>query len=358
MASALVIGAGVSGFASAIALAEAGLEVRVLERHAVGCESSWAGAGILSLLSPWSYGAELTALADYSLRLWPQWLEKLQGGPDPEYRQCGMLVLDDENPHAAHAWLAQRGRAMAAVPESLGNLAVRNGSAIWLPEVAQVRNPRLLAALLHHAKRLGVEIIEHRQITRWEADVGHMTALHTDQGRMTADHFVVTAGAWSVSVLGEHAAGLSVFPVRGQILLLQSQPGAVPAIVLHGHRYLVPRADGLVLVGSTLEYTGFDKATTESARTDLLAFAHASFPALRDAPIMRQWAGLRPGSPDNIPTISRHPGIANLYANCGHFRYGVTLAPAAATLLADHILGRPPEISAAPYTWPETTQIS
>jgi len=143
--------------------------------------------------------------------------------------------------------------------------------------------------------------------------------------------------------------------VRGQILLLTGQPGLLPGIVYRGGRYLVPRADGRVLVGSTLEEVGFDKSTTPQAGDDLLAFAVETCPSLRQAAVERQWAGLRPGSPGNLPTIARHPEVENLWINAGHFRYGLTMAPAAAELIAALILGDPPVLDPSPYAWPETS---
>lgn len=349
MSEAIIVGAGVSGLTSAIALRDAGMTVTLIDRQAIGRESSWAGAGILSPLPPWGYGPELTRLATLSLSLWPDWINKLTAGPDPEYWRCGMLVLDVEDPQAAQAWLADHSHS--APPAAVQ--ALMQPSAAWLPEVAQARNPRLLQSLLQHARAIGVELIEHCGVDDWEINATRVTALHTPHGRMTADYFVAAAGAWSLEALGDLAAGMEVFPVRGQILLLQSQPGVVPCVILRNGHYLVPRRDGLVLVGSTLEPAGFDKTPTAEARTDLFAFARETIPALAQATVVNHWAGLRPGSPGNIPTIGRHPALENLYANCGHFRYGVTLAPAAATLLADQILARPSPIPTTPYAWPE-----
>jgi glycine oxidase len=116
----------------------------------------------------------------------------------------------------------------------------------------------------------------------------------------------------------------------------------------------VPRLDGHILVGSTLEDAGFEKSSTPDARADLLAFAMDTCPALKDAELVRQWSGLRPGSPGNLPTVARHPELGNLYVNSGHFRYGVTMAPASAELLTELMLDRPTTLDAAPYGWPRS----
>lgn len=347
----LVIGAGVNGLASALALAEAGLSVRLIDSGPGGHESSWAGAGILSALPPWGYRREVTDLIDYSLGLWPDWLARLrQHSPvDPEYRRCGMWILDPADPKAAHAWCAahpEEGAPAAYSPAT--------PSAFWLPRVAQVRNPRLIAALRDCAIAAGVDFVADNGLVDWVTDPSgtRIAAVQTARGRLTAERYVVAAGAWSQDLLGTLAAGIEVRPIRGQIALLATPPGTLPHIVLAGAHYLVPRQDGLVLVGSTLEDCGFDKGTTAEAKAKLLAFAAQISPALCDAPCIRHWAGLRPGSPDNIPGIGRHPEVENLYLNAGHFRYGVTMAPASAQVLTDIILERRPQIDTAPYSWP------
>jgi glycine oxidase len=347
----LVIGAGVNGLASALALAEAGLSVRVIDSGPGGQESSWAGAGILSALPPWAYQRAVTDLIDYSLGLWPDWLTHIrQHSPvDPEYQRCGMWVLDPADPKAAHAWCAahpEQGTPAAYDP------ATR--AAFWLPRIAQVRNPRLIAALRDCARAVGIDFVADNGLLDWITDLGgaRIAAVQTAQGRLTAERYVVAAGAWSQNLLAKLAAGIEVRPIRGQIALLATPPGTLSHIVLAGAHYLVPRQDGLVLVGSTLEDCGFDKGTTAAAQAELLTFATRIAPALRDAPCVRHWAGLRPGSPDNIPSIGRHPEVENLYLNAGHFRYGVTMAPGSAQLLTDIILQRIPQIDIAPYGWP------
>jgi len=121
--------------------------------------------------------------------------------------------------------------------------------------------------------------------------------------------------------------------------------------LLQGDLYFIPRRDGHLLVGSTLEDVGFDKSTTEEARAMLLQRAAVLLPALRDMPVVKHWAGLRPGSPGNIPTIGRHPDFSNLYLNSGHFRYGVTMAPASVEVLLNEIDGTAQPFDVSAYRW-------
>jgi glycine oxidase len=125
------------------------------------------------------------------------------------------------------------------------------------------------------------------------------------------------------------------------MLVLRGEPGALRRIVLHRDHYLIPRADGRIVVGSTLEDVGFDKSTTGQAKEELLAAAGALMPGLEMWPVERQWAGLRPGSPQGIPVIDEHPRIKGLYVNAGHYRNGVVMGLGSARLCADLVAGRP-----------------
>lgn len=348
-----VIGGGVIGCATALALAmTAACRVSLIERSTLGSESSWAGAGLLSPLLPWHYPGEVTRLVDWSNELYPAWVAALQAasGIDPEYRSCGMLVLPPYDRAAARAWAASSGGAVHESPARsvLPDLAL-DAEGLWLPQVAQVRNPRLLQALRQALTQRGVEILEHTEVRGWVRCGNQVSGVETSRGRFEADTYLVAAGAWSAKILDEP---LPIKPMRGQIVLLKGPAGDLRHILYADGLYVIPRDDGHILIGSTLEDVGFDKSTTEAARVDLLARASALLPLLADLPVVGHWAGLRPGSPDNIPIMARHPALDNLYLSSGHYRYGVTMAPASAQFMANLILGRPNPIDAEPYRWP------
>jgi glycine oxidase len=287
--------------------------------------------------------------------LFPAWTEELQAasGIDPEYRKCGMLVLPPFATAQAQGWCDTHATRlkMAGARGIIPDLAA-DEEALWLPDVAQARNPRLLKALRHRLELLGVQISEHTEVTGWRIDGVKITGVETNRGAMNAAQYIVTSGAWSKQLLGEHALNLDVRPIRGQMLLFKTEPGTLRTIVLKNGIYLIPRLDGHILAGSTLEDVGFDKATTEEAKAMLYAQATGILPLLKQAQLVQHWAGLRPGSPDNIPTIDRHPQLENLYINSGHFRYGVTMAPASAEIMVNLILDRPQVVDTAPYRWP------
>jgi glycine oxidase len=133
------------------------------------------------------------------------------------------------------------------------------------------------------------------------------------------------------------------------MLVFDTPPGTLATMILDGAHYLIPRKDGKILVGSTVEPGGFDKSTDDTTRTSLSEFAQNLFPALRDYPIIAHWAGIRPGTAQGIPYIAQHPEITNLYVNAGHFRNGLAMAPASAQLLVDILLRRPPRLAAEPF---------
>jgi len=352
----VVIGGGVIGLLSARELALAGCEVTVVEQGRFGAEASWAGGGILSPLYPWRYPAAVNLLAAWSQRQYPELADTLQaeGNPDPEWTRSGLLVLDQQEHDEACRWAAAQGLrcqrlSLAECRELEPELNTAVEHALWFPDLAQIRNPRLMKSLTGSCHRHGVALQDHHAVTRIRVRNGRVTGIDTAAGGLAADRVVVASGAWSARLLASLDIQLAVKPVRGQMILFHTRPGLIRHIDLFDGHYLIPRRDGRILVGSTLEDTAFDKTTTAEARTTLRDFATGLFPALTRAPIENQWAGLRPGSPEGIPYICPVPGIDGLYLNTGHYRNGLVLGYASARLLADQILDRAPIVDPAAY---------
>lgn len=349
MKTCIVAGAGVVGLATAHTLLQADFEVTLLERGAAAQESSWAGGGILSPLCPWDYSDAVTRLTTRGAAFFPAWAQALHDATDidPEYEVSGMRVLPPFDAPTALRWCAAHGVNI-----------VEEHDALLLPDVAQVRNPRLLRALRVRVEQLGGRIVEHCDVRRMMTDQGNVQAFATSLGEFSAECFIVTAGAWSRQVLGECALRLDIKPVRGQMLLFKFAAPPLRHILLQDGMYLIPRRDGHLLVGSTMEDVGFNKEITQAAYSDLRQRAEAVLPALRGMPLMRHWAGLRPASPHNTPVIARHPQLENLYINSGHFRYGLTMAPPSAEILLNEITGAPQPFDVAPYRagWSSTSR--
>ncbi|MFZ5594346.1 MAG: glycine oxidase ThiO [Pseudomonadota bacterium] len=342
MTDCLVIGGGLIGMLTARELARAGMRVKVVERGATGRESSWAGGGILSPLYPWRYPDAVTALAGWSQRIYPALAAELadETGVDPEWTLNGLLMLDADEKTAAQVW-AERAAMGLEVIDRDAVLACEPGlgeppqEALWMPGIAQIRNPRLLRAVRLSLLSAGVEIQEGLDVTGFVVRDGQIAGVETAGGKIPAGSVVVAAGAWSGRLLAGLGVELDVAPVRGQMIMFHARPGVVSRIVLSRGRYLIPRRDGRVLAGSTVEYAGFDKSATAEALAQLHQAAVALAPALADYDIERHWAGLRPGSPEGVPFIGEHPRVRGLFVNAGHFRNGVVMGPASARLLAD-----------------------
>lgn len=355
----VVVGGGVIGLMTARELALAGCHVTVLERGETGREASWAGGGIVSPLYPWRYSPPVTALSREAQKSYPALSVALQeeSGIDSELYACGLLMLDAEDARDAISWASIHDQSLHRLAASqlqrqFPGLAMCWQEGLWMPSLANIRNPRLLKALRGSLQTLHVDIHEHTEVVRWNRNTQEVSSVMVSDGRMfPADAFVVCCGAWSRHVLlqAEEAVRLPIRPVRGQMLLYRLSPGELPCIVMAGGRYVIPRPDGHVLCGSTQEESGFDKSVTSEARDDLEQAASLLWPALGKHKPVGHWAGLRPGTPNGIPFIGPVPGLENLWVNAGHHRNGLVLAPASARLLADLLLKRETALDPRPY---------
>lgn len=355
--SVLMIGGGVMGLLGCLQLARKELQVGLIDCKLLGQESSWAGGGIVSPLFPWRYSAAVTALAHWSQGFYPQLAEQLlaQTGMDPEVHATGLYWLDLEDESQALEWARERGYPLAAVEmaqvrDAVPSLGEGFSRALHMPGLANVRNPRLVKALRAALMQLpNVHLEENCPVLDFIVEGGRICGVRTSKGERRAQHVVVAAGAWSGELLKQLGIELPVQPVKGQMILYKCAEDFLPAMVLGRGRYAIPRRDGHVLVGSTLEHCGFDKTPTGDALASLKASAEALLPALARAEVVGHWAGLRPGSPEGVPFIGEVPGYRGLWLNCGHYRNGLVLAPASCELLKNLLLGETPIVDPAPY---------
>lgn len=353
----LIVGGGVIGMMMARTLSDSGADVTIVDKNELCRESSWAGGGIVSPLYPWRYRSEITALASWSQGFYPKLAQELleETGIDPEFRPGGLLMLRVADEEDALVWAEKHQRPLTRVNKDFiyqteANIVPDKEQAIWMPEVGSIRNPRLGQALKRSLElRDNVRILEGVEVKGIREMDGHAIGVETSNSVLSAGKVIVTSGAWSGQVLKGILPDLPVQPVRGQMLVYKAEPGLVNRVVMLDGRYVIPRNDGRILVGSTLEYVGFDKQTTEEAKADLMASAESILPALKDLEVEHHWCGLRPGSPDGVPFIGEVPGLKKLYINAGHFRNGLVLAPAATQLLCNQLLGEEPIIDPEPY---------
>ena len=355
----LIIGGGISGMLTARELRLAGREVSIIDKSAVGRESSWAGGGILLPIYPWRQAPAISKLVAASLQRFPLLSAELfeSTGIDPEWRDCGMLICKNPDLADATAWCDEYHIAyQTGINERQLHFNTQFQNPLWLPEIAQIRNPRLLQALKANLLQLGVVFFENTHITGIGGTEGRISRIDTGTQSFNIQQLVICSGAWTADVLQtllpktSTARQLPIKPVKGQMLVFDATPDTLPHMVLDGDHYLIPRRDGKILAGSTVETTGFDKSTTNVAKQALYNFAIGLLPELQHYPLSQHWAGLRPGTPTGVPFIGFHSDYSNLSINAGHFRNGLVMSPASAQLLADLILGRPVAVDPSPYS--------
>ncbi|MBV8606494.1 MAG: glycine oxidase ThiO [Singulisphaera sp.] len=357
----IIVGGGVIGLSIAYVLAREGVAATVLDRRELGREASWAGAGLIA-----PYAERLTTHPTVELRSWsallyPEWSEVLKDetGIDNGYRRTGGVDVaatpeeEDALRTAAGRWRIEKVVCERMAPGDFGRVepALSPGLrvAYFLPDRAQIRNPRHLRALSLAGLRRGACYRPGEAVVGFEASAGRVTAVRTATTVIPCGCAVVAAGPWSAELLKTLGVRAPTPPLRGQIVLLRGDRPLLRRIVEHGKNYLVPRDDGRILVGATEEDVGFDTRTTSSGVRDLLDEAIHLCPGLADAEVERAWAGLRPGSFDTRPYIGRAPGFENLIVATGHKRAGLQLSPATAEVVADLVLGRPPRIDLTPF---------
>lgn len=353
-----VIGGGIIGCLTALYLHRLGARPFILEKGQTGQESSWAGAGILCPIHPWLYPDSFTMLIDYSLTLYPDLAEQLQSdtGLSIQWSQCGLMIpifADDRLNHTqqALAWSQRFGWQV----EELDGYAARRAEptiaadvteALLWSQVGQVRNPRLLQAVRKALDLSGVQIHEQTEVISLMEDAnGQILGVQLTNGeRFEADAVLLAAGSWSGELAAQMGLDLSIEPVKGQIVLLRDRPGKMRAVIKHDDAYFVPRSDGRILVGASMERVGFQRGNTEEVVSSLMLATHRIAPGLKDAKVEQQWMGFRPGTADGLPFLGPVKNRPGLWVASGHYRNGVALAPGTAEIMSRWILGEKPKL--------------
>lgn len=337
---------------SARELKKAGFDVLLLEKGLLGQESSWAGGGILSPLHPWQYSDAVNELASIGHQAYPQLAQELleQSGIDPEYFRCGMLVLHSaqqqcERLSKAERWAEKWSMKLSSVSsqnelQSIApGLSPRHKQGFWMPDIAQLRNPRLVKSVRGSLDALDIPYKENSLVEEISVVNGKVKGVKVNRRQYPADCVLVAGGAWSAQILRSCPSPVpDISPVKGQMILFKGRPGQLKTIILADNRYLIPRKDGRILCGSTIEKSGFDKSVSDDVKQALLHSAVQLFPELEALPVEHHWSGLRPGSPQGEPYIGRQCDIEGLYINAGHFRNGVILGLGSAQRITEMML--------------------
>lgn len=346
----IVIGGGVIGLSVAHELSGQGVSVQVLDQGPMAQEASWAGAGILPPGNREFSVSPEQRLRALSHERWPALSEELKSttGIDNGYRVCGgmeiqlqglsdQLISELANLRAEGIEIAETSiDELRKLEPHISPSAVEG---YRLPEMAQVRNPRHLKALIAACAHRGVRFLPGTPVLGFDRHAEKIVAVKTPAGTFQAGSFCLCAGAWSKGLAESVNLPLPLKPIRGQIVQLSAQPLPFTHVLLVGARYLVPRTDGRILIGSTEEDVGFEKRNTASGVSELIRFALDLVPSLKDATIERFWAGLRPGTPDGLPFLGRVPDTENLFIAAGHFRSGLQMSPGTALLMREVMLG-------------------
>jgi glycine oxidase len=279
-------------------------------------------------------------------------------GIDVEYKDEGTLFVvlqgedDQEKTRWAH-WQQEAGLPLEHVPANIlreMEPAVTESAtrAIFLPQEHQVENRRLMDALEVAMKRAGVELIEGAEVTSLATEHGKVTGVVSAGRRLEAGVVVAAAGTWSSLLLEPIGLNVKVIPARGQMIAVRGRTCPLNRVLHSSKIYLVPRRDGRILIGATVEYAGFLKAVTVGAIKYLLSAAVELAPSLKEFEIVETWCGLRPDTLDHLP-IMGPSGVENLLVATGHFRNGVLLAPISAELIVEAVLSEKEPTSLGPF---------
>jgi glycine oxidase len=354
VADVIVIGGGIIGSTIALRLAAAGLKVSVLDRGEPGAEASSAAAG---MIAPFGEKVEPRPFFDLCLasyRLYPGFVQEIEQLSEArmDYRRDGTLLLalsEDE---------IQELEGIAGIQQELGipseqldgeaarqrvpgvSPAVRRG--LFIPGDHCVDNELLTRAVISAAQRQNVSFFPQSPVRKLNVRRGRVESLEVGAGHVgdgatfSAGHFILAAGCWSAELVRPLGIALHTEPCRGQMMEFDS--GAeLPFVLRAGHHYLVPRAGGRVVVGTTMEYVGHEKTVTGEGLRSLLEGAERMLPGVKDFKFRRAWAGLRPDTGDHLPILG-YGALCNLIFATGHFRNGILLAPVTAKLVTELML--------------------
>jgi glycine oxidase len=331
----IVVGAGIIGVSLALELRERGASVLVLDRAEPGAEASSAAAGMLAPADPETPIA-LRELAKESARMFPAFVKKLESTSNMlvDFRQVGTIALLPDVPA-----VPEYSSLSPAALERLERSVHTAGHRAFFVQEDSVDPSLLMQAALAAGRNLTIDIRGHSTVKDLRAHDRAVEVL-TEADTLAAASVVDCRGAW---------ADTPVRPRKGQMLYVQPQSGMLDHVLRTPDVYIVPRSSGKILVGATVEDVGFDKTVNPSVIQQLLNSAAKYLPSLASAPITHNWAGLRPGTPDDLPILGP-TDTAGVFVATGHFRNGILLAPVTAKIMADLVAGHPSSLNTQAFS--------
>ena len=359
---ALVIGGGIIGSCVAWRLAREHAEVRILERGRLGQEASWAAAG---MIAPQAEAQGPGPFFDLCMRARDVFAAtvptlRAESGIDPEYDDAGILYVAFDAAESAELrerakWQTAAGGVVAELSAAEARqmepaLAAEVNYAVHMPADRRTDNRKLTHAFAAAAVAKGARVHEGMRVASIVVKNGRATGVRLDDGKeLAADVIVNASGAWASDFRGLEADQVATYPVRGQMLCFEGlRPLAGPS-VFSAHGYLVPRRDGRLLAGSTMEEAGYDKRVTLDGMEKITRGARKMMPSLGNLPFREAWAGLRPATRDFLPILGASPNAANVFYATGHFRSGILLSALTGEIIADLVFDRAPSINLEPF---------
>ncbi len=339
----LIVGGGIIGMLTARSLQSEGLSVAIVEKGKLGGAATWAAGGILSPLNPWQKNSATQSLIKEGRQNFPALIHELkqETAIDSELLQSGMLVLDLDEKQQALNWAKHNNEALEVLTaqsllEHEANISTKFDEALYLPNITQVRPPKLISALQQSLLQRKVKICENTFVENFLIEDNTVKGLATRNEKLYAEKIIICSGAWTKSLIQAGTSidpEIDIEPVRGQMLLYKLPEKILSHIILKEKSYLIPRQDGHILCGSTVEHVGFENDVTQEARQSLQTTAHELMPTLEKLEPIKQWSALRPGTQRDTPYICKHPVIEGLYLNSGHYRYGIIMSIASARIM-------------------------
>jgi len=342
----VILGGGIIGLSIGYELSTRGHRVTLVDANDFASKASWAGAGMLPPSNRATAVHPYEHLEALSNQLHRQWASRLlrETEIDNGYRDCGSL------------YLARSSGEIASLIGAIHEWDDRQiGKAVFVPAAAQFHNPRHAQALLAACKKNGVRLLANQQDIQVHVAQQQIESIQTGSATLSGDQFVFAAGPWTERLLSQFNVSLPMQPVRGQLALYRLNENAAATwadapTINEGSRYLVPRSDGHVLAGATIEEVGFDCQTTAAEVADLRSWAESFTNELGPEHYVKAWAGLRPGTYDGFPYLGRLAGFDNAIIATGHFKAGLQTSTGTAQVIADLAEQKKTEIDLTPFS--------
>jgi len=322
----IIIGGGIVGCLSALEFKKKGFDVTIIDKSNIGNESSSAAAGILYPLMPWKYDDTLYELSLGSAEFYAELSKKLlkDFNKDIEYIRSGLLLLPPFNEDDFLKWSKKSKTSY-----------LRKNNSILLPEVAQVNPKKLMSSLKELIVSMDIKIFENLEVTSIKTNTHSIDAIYTNNDKeFRGDVFILSAGAWSSIIYQK--LDKKIKPIRGQIIEYFVGDLIIENILYSQGIYILQRKNRSIIVGSTLEDVGFSKINLKENLLELDRKAKNILKDLKKCSIDRAWYGFRPGVDDNHPIVSKDLSYGNMFIHSGHFRYGITTAPATTKILMSY----------------------